>query len=64
MAKKEKRFVVYSESLGLCSAKIIMDTKTGAHYLFFNDGSAGGLTALLDSNGKPIIQMLPEKDAE
>ena len=55
MAKKEKRFVIHGESIGLNSAKIILDTKTGVHYLFFNDGSAGGITPLLDSDGKPVI---------
>ena len=64
MAKKEKRFTVYKEDVGLASeAKIIMDTKTGAHYLFFDNGSAGGLTPLLGSDGKPFIQKLPRSGA-
>lgn len=59
MARKEKRFVVYTEAMGLGQVKILMDKVTGVHYLFFNDGSAGGLTPLLDRDGKPVIQKLP-----
>jgi hypothetical protein len=53
---KEKRFtIVYNQ--GFASGfKVIKDTKTGVMYLFYNDGSySGGLTPLLDSNGKPVI---------
>lgn len=64
MARKEKRFVIYSEGSGLSSVKIIMDKLTGVHYLFFEDGYAGGLTALLDKDGKPFIQPMPEADGE
>ena len=54
MAKKEERFVkVYSENLG--SEFILVDKKTGVNYLFVQSGYAGGLTPLLDREGKPII---------
>ena len=32
-----------------------MDTQTGVNYLFCNSGNAGGLTPLLDREGKPVI---------
>ena len=58
MAKKEERFVkVYSENLG--SEVIYVDRLTGVNYLFIQSGYAGGLTPLLDRNGKPIISPLP-----
>lgn len=60
MARKEKRFVVYNESMGMSSVKIIMDKMTGVHYLYFFDGCSGGLTALLDKDGKPFIQKLED----
>lgn len=63
MAKKEKRFTVYSESSGLSSMKIILDTRTGVQYLFFSDGSSGGLTPLLDREGKPTVQKLEDGKA-
>ena len=53
MAKKEERFVrVYSENLG-CE-QILVDRLTGVNYLFVQSGYAGGLTVLVDANGKPI----------
>ena len=61
MAKKEERFVkVYSENLG--SECILVDTKTGVNYLFVQSGYAGGLTPLLDREGKPIITTIPVKE--
>ena len=51
---KEKRFEkVYSESLG--SLQIFRDKETGVNYLFFQSGYAGGLTPLLDKDGKVVI---------
>lgn len=35
--------------------EIWVDTETGVNYVFQRDGNAGGLTALLDKEGKPII---------
>ena len=58
MAKKEDRFVkVYSQSGGLTgnSMVIYVDKETGVIYLFSASGYAGGLTVLLDRNGKPVI---------
>ena len=54
---KNKRFVVVEATgNGLCStSQIIVDTKTGVNYLFVKDGYAGGLTVLLDSEGKPVV---------
>ena len=54
MAKKEERFVrIYSENMG--SEAILVDRLTGVHYLFVQSGYAGGLTPLLDRDGKPIV---------
>jgi len=56
---KEKRFEkVYSQSMG--SMEIWVDKETGVHYLYRNGGYGGGLTVLLDKDGKPIISA-PEK---
>ena len=62
MFGKEKRFVVYTEGMGLGQVKILMDRYTGVHYLYFSDGSAGGLTPLLDKDGKPVVA--PESSDE
>ena len=36
-------------------ALVIVDKETGVNYLFVHRGYGGGLTPLLDSEGKPII---------
>lgn len=51
---KEKRFEkIYSQSMG--STEILVDKETGVNYLFHSSGYAGGLTVLLDREGKPVI---------
>lgn len=58
MARKEERFIkVYSENFG-CEV-IYVDRLTGVNYLFIQSGHAGGLTPLLDRDGKPIVSPLP-----
>ena len=54
MARKEERFIrIHSENMG-CE-QILVDKKTGVNYLFVESGYAGGLTVLVDANGKPIV---------
>lgn len=51
---KEKRFEkTYSQDLG--STMIYVDKETGVNYLFVANGYAGGLTPLLDRDGKPVV---------
>lgn len=55
MSKKDRFEVIYQET-GLKSEKtILVDKETGINYLFVANGFGGGLTPLLDKNGKPII---------
>jgi hypothetical protein len=62
MAKKADRFeVVYKDGSELSSGgvrQILVDNETGANYLLRIFGYSGGMTPLLDSEGKVII-MLP-----
>ena len=59
MAKKEKRFIkVYSESMG--ENQIFVDSITGVNYFYHNSGYSGGLTVLLDKDGKPIVTPIEE----
>ena len=52
--KKEKRFVrVYSQSMN--TMEIWVDKETGVNYLYHSSGYSGGLTVLLDKDGKPIV---------
>ena len=53
----EKRFVkTYSQGNGLSTRmEIWVDMKTGVNYIFTQSGYAGGMTPLLDAQGKPIV---------
>ena len=54
MAGKENRFVkTYSQGV-LDVMEIWVDRETGVNYLFHWNGSAGGMTPLLDAEGKPV----------
>lgn len=55
MASKENRFVkTYSQGV-LDIMEIWVDRETGVNYLFHWNGSAAGLTPLLDAEGKPVV---------
>ena len=57
--KKPARFVKIHTEGGLNGSEIWVDTQTGVNYLFHYSGYAGGLTPLLDRDGKPLISALP-----
>lgn len=51
---KDKRFIkIYSQGMG--SMEIWVDKVTGVNYLYRNGGYGGGLTVLLDTDGKPVV---------
>lgn len=59
----EKRFVkVYSQGM-MSTTCILVDRQTGVNYLFIQSGYTGGLTPLLDRDGKPIVSSLPVQEA-
>ena len=63
MAKKETRFIKVLEEGGfLGSNEVWVDTQTGVNYLFHQNGYAGGMTVLLDREGKPVISPLPVQE--
>ena len=41
---------------------ILVDRQTGVNYLFVASGYSGGLTPLLDREGKPIVSPLPVQE--
>ena len=54
--KKEKRFVIKEEqSLGFGAVYIVVDTNTGVNYLTTAETGMNGMTPLLDSDGKVIV---------
>lgn len=53
--KKDERFIkTYSQGT-LNVFEIWVDKFTGVNYIFRASGYAGGLTPLLDQEGKPIV---------
>lgn len=54
MAKNERFEKVYSQG-AMNVTEIWVDNQTGVNYVFHAGGSAGGMTPLLDKDGKPII---------
>lgn len=59
----DNRFnVTYKEAKMTSGVKIIEDKETGIQYLFSWHGYAGGLTPLLDKDGKPVIKEKGENE--
>lgn len=57
MAKEDKRFIVTKKEGNAFSniTQVIVDKATGVNYLFVQSGNAGGLTPLLDRDGRPVV---------
>ncbi len=52
---KSKRFqVVYSQGT-LGNLRVVVDRETRVQYLQMREGYAGGMTVLLDREGKPLL---------
>ncbi len=63
MKRDDKRFVsIHKEgsTIGDGVMQILVDTQTGVSYLWIQSGFAGGLTPLLDTNGKPVLAEMKE----
>ena len=54
MAKTTRFEKVYSQG-SLTSIEIWVDKLTGVNYLYRQSGYSGGLTPLLDKDGKPVV---------
>ena len=53
---KDRFDIKEKDGIGMAThAMVIIDKETGVNYLFFHLGDAGGLTPLLDKEGKPIV---------
>lgn len=65
MAMKEDRFIkTVVDNGGFSDAymAIYVDKKTGVNYLFCQNGYSGGLTVLVDRDGKPIVTPVREEE--
>ena len=51
----QDRFIKVYEQGMLNGTEIWVDRETGVNYIFHFSGSSGGLTPLLDADGKPVV---------
>ncbi|MEA4869008.1 MAG: DUF6440 family protein [Christensenella sp.] len=54
MAQNDRFIRIYTKGI-TSSNEIWVDRETGVNYLFHSSGYAGGLTPLLDKEGKPVV---------
>lgn len=56
MAKSDRFQIVQKQGNGLSSHQcmVVLDTVTGVQYLYIQAGYSGGLSPLLDKDGKPL----------
>lgn len=58
--KKDERFeLVYTQGM-ITTMEVWVDKQTGVNYLWHQVGNAGGLTPLLDRDGKPVVSSLSD----
>ena len=60
MAGKERFVKTYSQGVANIT-EIWVDTETGVNYVFHAAGYSGGLTPLLDKDGKPVVTPIEYK---
>lgn len=55
--KQQGRFTedIFANGFFSFTGGVIVDKLTGVNYLFVERGNAGGLTVLVDENGKPLV---------
>ena len=59
----DKRFIKTYTQGGFADnlMQIWVDRETGVNYLYSASGYSGGLTVLLDKDGKPVVTPIPEE---
>ncbi len=61
MFGKDRFEKIYTQG-ALNIMEIWVDKATGVNYLFHQSGNAGGMTPLLDKDGKVIVSPVTEKE--
>jgi len=57
----DKRFVkTYKQGFWSREMEVWVDKKTGVNYLVTQSGYSGGMTVLVDAQGKPIVTPIRE----
>lgn len=60
MAKRFEK--TYSQGIVGSGVDIYVDQETGVNYLFVWSGGGGGLTPLLDKEGRPVVTPVYERN--
>jgi hypothetical protein len=60
MAKNDRFEKVYSQG-AMNVIEIWVDKETGVNYVFRQSGYAGGMTPLLDRDGKPVVSTVTNR---
>ena len=60
MGRNDRFEKVYSQGT-MSVIEIWVDKETGVNYLFRQSGSSGGMTVLLDRDGKPVVTPVTER---
>lgn len=59
MAKTERFMKIYTQG-ALTTTEIWVDRLTGVNYIYHQSGYSGGLTPLLDQDGKVVVTPIAE----
>lgn len=60
MAKNDRFEKVYTQG-AINVIEVWVDKETGVNYIFRQSGYAGGMTPLLDRDGKPVVTAVVNK---
>ena len=58
---KDKRFIKTYSQGKMTGTEIWVDKETGVNYMYHYDGYSGGLSVMVDSEGKPIVTPITEE---
>ena len=61
MAREDRFIKIYSQGT-LNITEIWVDRETGVNYVFHASGNAGGLTPLLDRQGRPVVTAVYDEE--
>lgn len=61
MYKNERFEKIYSQGK-FAITEIWVDKEAGVNYIFHQNGYSGGMTPLLDKDGKPVVSVVENKE--
>lgn len=60
--RNDKRFEIVYKQGTLDVVEILIDNETGVHYVYRTNGYAGGMTVLIDKEGKPVVTSVEKNE--